>query len=263
MQNTKNKQLKIEEVNASKNALWLDLTHKWRFREVPNALISGNVGTGKSVLLIAMIGQLVSQKYDVTIVDAKDVYLSRLKQISQLSASVFSEFTGTVDAVNGFYEAMLKARDKHLDTLPEPHFLIIDELGYFVQLGYKFDFADERRLLYEQAMSHLKEISVMGRELGFYLIMSTVSPSADYLPTVLRNQLTLRITMGVPSPEIEKMVFPDNEKRLRPLSSHLKGWGFVKNGDSAVSPFFAPEVPKDFNLHEYMQAQITKRERMS
>jgi len=69
----------------------------------------------------------------------------------------------------------------------------------------------------------------------------------------------LRINMGVPTPEIEKMVFPDNDKQLRPLSSQLKGWGFIKVGDSQVRAFFAPEVPKDFNLHDWLKQQINKR----
>ena len=259
MQSEKIKQLKIEKVIPSENVICLDLTHKWHFREVPNALIAGNVGTGKSVLLIAMIGQLVSQKYDVTIVDAKDVYLSRLKQVSQLSAKVFSEFTGTVDAISGFYDLMIRTRDKHLNSIPEAHFLVIDELGYFVQLGDKLGFADEQRLLYEQAMSQLKEISVMGRELGFYLIISTVLPNAEFLPLVLRNQLTLRIVMGQPSSILTGIMFDNSSLNLlRPLSITNNGLGFVKNvyGYSGVSPFIAPEITSEFDLVQYVENSI-------
>ncbi|MBZ1513434.1 cell division protein FtsK, partial [Leuconostoc mesenteroides] len=114
---------------------------------------------------------------------------------------------------------------------------------------------------YETAMSNLREIAMLGRELGFYILIGMQRPDAGSLPMAIRNQLNMRINMGVPTPEIEKMVFPDNEKQLRPLSSHLKGWGFIKIGDSQVRSFFAPEVPKDFNLHEYMRENIAIRER--
>ncbi len=39
----------------------------------------------------------------------------------------------------------------------------------------------------------------------------------------------------------------------------LKGWGFIQSGNEEVRSFFAPEIPKDFNLHEYMREQIGKR----
>lgn len=102
------------------------------------------------------------------------------------------------------------------------------------------------------------EIAMLGRELGFYILIGMQRPDAGSLPMAVRNQLNMRINMGVLTSEIEKMVFPDNDKQLRPLSSNLKGWGFIKIGDEQVRSFFAPEVPKDFNLHEYMQAQILK-----
>ncbi len=63
-------------------------------------------------------------------------------------------------------------------------------------------------------------------------------PDAGSLPMAVRNQLNMHINMVVLTPEIEKMVFPDNEKQLCPLSSHLKGWGFIKIGNSPVRSFF-------------------------
>ncbi|MGO0154330.1 hypothetical protein ACTL31_01885 [Leuconostoc mesenteroides] len=33
----------------------------------------------------------------------------------------------------------------------------------------------------------------------------------------------------------------------------------IKVGDSQVRAFFAPEVPKEFNLHQWLSEQIKKR----
>lgn len=66
--------------------------------------------------------------------------------------------------------------------------------------------------------------------------------------------------MGIPTPEVKRMMFPDTQKEFHPLSNGLKGWGFIQSGNEEVRSFFAPEIPKDFNLHEYMREQIAKRE---
>ncbi|WP_432707779.1 hypothetical protein [Leuconostoc pseudomesenteroides] len=84
-------------------------------------------------------------------------------------------------------------------------------------------------------------------------------PDAGSLPMAVRNQLNMHINMVVLTPEIEKMVFPDNEKQLCPLSSHLKGWALLRLETVQSGHFFAPEVPKDFNLHDYIRNQITYR----
>lgn len=118
---------------------------------------------------------------------------------------------------------------------------------------------DPEKANFETAMSNLNEIAMLGRELGFYILIGMQRPDGGSLPIAIRGQLNLKINMGVPTPEIEKMVFQDNEKQLRPLSSNLKGWGFIKIGDSQVRSFFAPEIPKNFNLHDYIRNQITYR----
>jgi hypothetical protein len=84
----------------------------------------------------------------------------------------------------------------------------------------------------------------------------------DSLPTSIRNQLNLRINMSVPTPEVKRMMFPDTQKEFQPLSNDLKVkvWGFIQSGNEEVRSFFAPEIPKDFNIHEYMRKQIAKRE---
>ncbi len=58
-------------------------------------------------------------------------------------------------------------------------------------------------------MSNLNDIASLGRELGFY-ILYTCS-----LPMAVRNQLNIPINMGVPTLEIEKMVFSNNNKQSK------------------------------------------------
>lgn len=105
-------------------------------------------------------------------------------------------------------------------------------------------------------MSRLNEIAMKGRSLGFYIIIGMQKPDASSLPTAIRAQLNLRINMGVPAKENKGMMFPDTDKELLPLSRSLKGCGFVQTGNTDVRSFFAAEIPKNFNLHEYIRENI-------
>lgn len=243
----------------------------WKYDNFYNALISGNVGTGKSYTIFAILGQLLQLTKYVDIIDPKRSDLASLKYIDALKNRVHSTPTEINQAVIKYYQNMMARAEKmekikatgkigtYKDYHFEPCFLVFDEFGAYREMNDRLTFSDPAYEAYQTAMSNLNEIAMLGRELGFYLIIGMQRPSADSLPMAIRGQLNLRINMGVPTPEIEKMVFPDNDKQLRPLSSQLKGWGFIKVGDSQVRAFFAPEVPKEFNLHQWLSEQIRKR----
>ncbi|MGR8823282.1 cell division protein FtsK [Leuconostoc citreum] len=258
-------------LQSQKGRLQLAKGIDWQYDTFYNALISGNVGTGKSYTIFAILGQLLQLTKYVDIIDPKRSDLASLKYIEDLKGRVHSTPTEINQAVIKYYQNMMVRAEKmekikatgkigtYKDYHFEPCFLVFDEFGAYQEMNDRLTFSDPAYEAYQTAMSNLNEIAMLGRELGFYLIIGMQRPSADSLPMAIRGQLNLRINMGVPTPEIEKMVFPDNDKQLRPLSSRLKGWGFIKVGDSQVRAFFAPEVPKEFNLHEWLTKQIEIR----
>ncbi|WP_273752491.1 ATP-binding protein [Leuconostoc mesenteroides] len=262
----------LKELKPKKGLLQISKGIDWKYDTFYNVLISGNVGTGKSYTMFAIIGQLFQVTKFVYIIDPKRSDLAGLKHVPELKNNVFSVASEINQAVIDFYTKMMARAEKieaikvsgqvgtYKDFGFTPYFLVFDELGAYYEMNDRLAYDDPTKASYETAMSNLREIAMLGRELGFYILIGMQRPDAGTLPMAIRNQLNMRINMGVPTPEIEKMVFPDNEKQLRPLSSHLKGWGFIKIGDSQVRSFFAPEVPKDFNLHEYMRENIAIRE---
>lgn len=262
----------LKDLKPKKGVLQISKGIDWMFDKFYNALISGNVGTGKSYTMFAIIGQLLQVTKYVDIIDPKRSDLASLKYVDELKERVHSTASEINNAVIKYYQLMMKRAERmeelkasgHIGTYKdfnfEPCFLIFDEFGAFVEMNDRLAYDDPIKASYDTAMSNLNEIAMLGRELGFYILIGMQRPDAGSLPMAVRNQLNMRINMGVPTPEIEKMVFPDNEKQLRPLSSHLKGWGFIKIGDSQVRSFFAPEVPRNFNLHEYMRENIAIRE---
>lgn len=262
----------LKELEPKKGLLQISKGIDWKYDTFYNALLSGNVGTGKSYTMFAIIGQLFQVTKFVYIIDPKRSDLAGLKHVPELKNNVFSVASEINQAVIDFYTKMMARAEKieaikvsgqvgtYKDFGFTPYFLVFDEFGAYYEMNDRLAYDDPTKASYETAMSNLREIAMLGRELGFYILIGMQRPDAGSLPMAIRNQLNMRINMGVPTPEIEKMVFPDNEKQLRPLSSHLKGWGFIKIGDSQVRSFFAPEVPKDFNLHEYMRENIAIRE---
>jgi len=58
----------------------------WKYDTFYNALISGNVGTGKSYTIFAILGQLLQLTKYVDIIDPKRSDLASLKYIEDLSA---------------------------------------------------------------------------------------------------------------------------------------------------------------------------------
>lgn len=263
----------LKELKPKKGLLQISKGIDWKYDTFYNVLISGNVGTGKSYTMFAIIGQLLQVTKFVYIIDPKRSDLAGLKHVPELKNNVFSVASEINQAVIDFYTKMMARAEKieaikvsgqvgtYKDFGFAPYFLVFDEFGAYYEMNDRLAYDDPTKASYETAMSNLREIAMLGRELGFYILIGMQRPDAGSLPMAIRNQLNMRINMGVPTPEIEKMVFPDNEKQLRPLSSSLKGWGFIKIGDSQVRSFFAPEVPKDFNLHEYMRENIAIRER--
>ncbi|MCT4388756.1 cell division protein FtsK [Leuconostoc pseudomesenteroides] len=263
---------KLLELEARKGVLQVAKGIDWKFDKFYNALIAGNVGTGKSYTMFSIIGQILTLTKYVDILDPKNSDLASLKHLPELEGHVFSDINDITKCVADYYDKMMKRAEimerkkskgvigSYFDFNFAPSFLIFDEFGAFTEMGDSLPYGSDERTNFDLAMSKMSQIAMLGRELGFYILIGMQRPGTDSLPTSIRNQLNLRINMGVPTPEVKRMMFPDTQKEFHPLSNDLKGWGFIQSGNEEVRSFFAPEIPKDFNLHEYMREQIAKRE---
>ncbi|MGR8827593.1 cell division protein FtsK [Leuconostoc citreum] len=262
---------KLLELQPEKGKLEIAKGIDWKYDKFYNFLIAGNVGTGKSYTMFSIIGQILSITKYVDIIDPKNSDLGALKHLDELKGHVFTDTNDITQCVIDYYDKMMKRAEiiekkkakgvigSYFEFNLAPCFLVFDELGAFVEMGDSIPYGTQERTQYDLAMSKLAQIAMLGRELGFYIGIGMQRPGTDSLPTSIRNQLNLRIIMGLPTPEIKRMMFPDTEKELHPLSQHLKGWGFIQAGNDDVRSFFAPEIPTDFNLHDYMRKQIAKR----
>jgi DNA segregation ATPase FtsK/SpoIIIE-like protein len=108
-----------------------------------------------------------------------------------------------------------------------------------------------------EVMSKLKQIVMLGRQAGFFLILACQRPDAKYLADGIRDQFNFRVALGRMSELGFSMMFgSDTQKQffLKPI----KGRGYVDVGTSVISEFYTPLVPKNYDFLKRIGKLITK-----
>lgn len=158
--------------------------------EHPHLLEAGETGSGKSVLLRAILTTLVLFAKDRIELYCADLKRSEFHLFRDVADDVVYDASSLEQILKGVKKAMRKRGDllnrervAHVDDLPEkkrPKYIVIaiDE----VSLLKKHD-----------CMDIVEEISAIGRALGVYIILSMQRPDADVLDGKLKNNLTVRI----------------------------------------------------------------------
>ena len=154
--------------------------------------------------------------------------------------------------IDRFYEEMMKCSEdmKLMENyrtgenyaylgLPA-HFLIFDEYVAFMEmLGTKENAA---------VLNKLKQIVMLGRQAGFFLILACQRPDAKYLGDGIRDQFNFRVALGRMSEMGYGMMFGETTKDF--FLKQIKGRGYVDVGTSVISEFYTPLVPKG---HDFLK----------
>ena len=118
------------------------------------------------------------------------------------------------------------------------NFLIFDEYVAFMDMLGRES---------AEVISKLKQIVMLGRQAGFFLILACQRPDAKYLGDGIRDQFNFRVALGRMSELGFGMMFgSDTTKQffLKPI----KGRGYVDVGTSVISEFYTPLVPKGYDF---------------
>lgn len=244
--------LNIQEVIAKDGKLPLMKRSVWEFDKLPHMLLSGGTGAGKTYVILSVLLGLVKgecKKEDIYIADPKNADLADLEGIFP---NVYSQPNGIKMVINKFRKAM-EERARTIKELPNyetgknyryfglrPQFLIFDEIVAFMEM-LKFSERDE-------VMTDLKQIVMLGRQAGFYLIGGLQRPDAKYLADGIRDQFHYRIALGKNSEVGYGMMFGDVDKKFS--QKEIVGFGYVDAGKGVISEFYSPYVPTDFNFIE-------------
>lgn len=119
----------------------------------------------------------------------------------------------------------------------KPIFIFIDEVAALMTGASKKVKTDLQETL--------TRLVVLGREAGIYLVLSMQSARAEYLPTIVRDNISLRVQLGRINSENTRFLFPElDEMPIIPIGG--KGSGILSiSGDSrysGIEPILTPTI---------------------
>ncbi|HBZ6337874.1 TPA: DUF87 domain-containing protein [Listeria monocytogenes] len=248
---TINSRITIDDVQAQNGQLKLMDNVWWSYDSLPHMLIAGGTGGGKTYFILTIIEALLQTNATIYVLDPKNADLADLETVMP---NVYYKKEDMIDCLNQFYDEMMLRNEtmKLMDgyktgknyaylNLPA-HFLVFDEYTSFMEMIGRDSI---------EVMSKLKQIVMLGRQSGFFLILACQRPDAKYLGDGIRDNFNFRVALGRMSELGYNMMFGENDKDffLKPI----KGRGYVDVGTSVISEFYTPLVPKEHDFLEVIQ----------
>ncbi len=251
--------ISIDEVKVKNGSLKLMKSVYWEFDKLPHMLIAGGTGGGKTYFILTIIEALLNTNSVLYVLDPKNADLADLKVVMP---NVYYKKDDMILCINNFYDEMMKRSEamKTMDNyktgenyaylrLPA-NFLIFDEYVAFMEmLGTKENTA---------VLNKLKQIVMLGRQAGFFLILACQRPDAKYLGDGIRDQFNFRVALGRMSELGYNMMFGESNKDF--FLKQIKGRGYVDVGTNVISEFYTPLVPKGHDFLKEIDKIIKSRQ---
>ena len=212
-------------------------------------LIAGGTGGGKTYFILTLIEALLRSNAVMYILDPKNADLADL---SVVMPEVWYKKDDITACIDRFYDGMM-ARSEAMKLMENyrtgenyaylglsPHFLIFDEYVAFMEMLTTKENA--------AVLNKLKQIVMLGRQAGYFLILACQRPDAKYLGDGIRDQFNFRVALGRMSELGYSMMFGEVDKNF--FLKQIKGRGYVDTGNSVISEFYTPLVPKG---HDFLK----------
>ena len=187
----------IDEVQAEHGSLRLMKNVWWEYDKLPHMLIAGGTGGGKTYFILTMIEALLKGNAVMYVLDPKNADLSDL---SAVMPEVYYKKEDITACIDRFYDGMM-ARSESMKLMENyktgenyaylglaPHFLIFDEYVAFMEMLTTKENA--------AVLNKLKQIVMLGRQAGYFLILACQRPDAKYLGDGIRDQFNFRVALG-------------------------------------------------------------------
>ncbi|EEU75723.1 FtsK/SpoIIIE domain-containing protein [Enterococcus faecalis] len=237
----------IDEVIIKDGSMKLMKNIYWNFDSLPHMLIAGGTGGGKTYFILTIIEALLRTKAKLFILDPKNADLADLGTVME---NVYYKKEDISECIDDFYNRMInrslemkkmsnyKTGENYAYLKLEPNFLIFDEYVAFMEMLNNKDSL--------VIMNKLKQIVMLGRQAGFFIILACQRPDAKYLQDGIRDQFNFRVALGRMSELGFSMMFGDVDKRF--FLKQIKGRGYVDVGTNVISEFYTPLVPKNHDF---------------
>lgn len=239
--------IQIDEATAHDGRLKLMDSVYWEYDKLPHMLIAGGTGGGKSYFILTIIEALLHTNSNLYILDPKNSDLADLETVMD---NVYYRKDDMLHCINQFYEDMVirsQAMKQHKDYKTGENYAYLGLPANFLIFDEYVAFMDMLGRDSAEVISKLKQIVMLGRQAGFFLILACQRPDAKYLGDGIRDQFNFRVALGRMSELGYGMMFgSDTQKQffLKPI----KGRGYVDTGTSVISEFYTPLVPKGYDF---------------
>lgn len=233
-----------------------------------HAIIAGPTGSGKSYsmqYLLGLVSRLFAnnndEKKNIIVIDPKVSDLARLsKKIPGIKVIIPDFESSNQQGIGGRYlttvvnelksletemykrQAMLYKQDKvsaNFETLGlKPIFLFIDEVAALL--------TGANKQIKQDYLDTLTRLAVLGRESGLNLIMGLQQAKTDYISSLVRDSISLRIQLGRLNSENTRFLFPElKDMPMIPMGSN-HGEGIVSiagnNVVAGIEPIAMPTI---------------------
>lgn len=233
----------------------------WEFDKQPHMLIAGGTGGGKTYFILTLIEALYKSGATIKILDPKNADLADLEEVMP-SRTVFSQKNGIKMTLHKAREEM-KKRTEEMKLMPsyktggnyasvgmKPYFVIFDEYVAFMEM---LDIKEK-----QQVLEDMKQLTMLGRQAGVFLILANQRPDAKYLADGIRDQFNFRVALGRNSITGYNMMFGDVDNEF--IQKDVKGRGYLDYGGSVITEFYTPLVPNGYDFLKQIKSAVTNRE---
>ncbi|MEK7580755.1 MAG: DNA translocase FtsK [Patescibacteria group bacterium] len=204
-------------LDVSGNPIMADIT------KMPHVLIAGTTGSGKSVLMNALIATILfrasPQEVKLILVDPKRVELTEYNDIPHLLTPVIVETDKILSALK-WATAEMDRRYKLFHDAQVRNISNYNELSGFQALPYIVIVIDELQNLMEFAPVEVEDCIVrlasMARATGVHLVLATQRPSVDVITGLIKANIPCRVAFNVSSMIDSRVILdqPGAEKLL-------------------------------------------------
>ena len=191
--------------------------------KMPHALIAGATGSGKSVLINAIIASILFRASPAEVkfimVDPKRVELSEYNEVPHLLTPVIVDLEKILSALKWTMTEMDR-RYKLFAAAGVRNISGYNEMAGFASLAYIVIVIDELADLMSFAPVEVEDaicrLAQMARATGIHLVVATQRPSVDVITGLIKANITCRIAFNVVSMVDSKVIIdqPGAEKLL-------------------------------------------------
>lgn len=225
----------------------------WEYSKFPHALIAGATGGGKTFFINYLVMEFLKDKSEVYACDPKQADLYALKRVLPDKRVGYSggQIAGIMRVVNEEMEKRYQEYGpdsdnyqygyNYLDYGLKPIVVFFDEIGAFKAISDK--------KVTDEVYAYMRSIILRGRQMGVFMILSTQQPNADNIPTEIRDQLALNVSLGNMSTNGYRMIFGDSFD-LKKVEGKGTGYYMINGiGMDIPKPFKSPYIDiKNFDV---------------